>query len=908
VGYDLNSVRVAVVLRSLERAEDPEALLWGIHRSLCEYDYRILVVDDGTGDRTDGIVRNISSRVPIRIVSCRGASDCQHVLRAVLFEVRGLADVVVTLNAAEPHDPTRIPLLIEAVACGPDVVVASRFTASNRIYGVSRRRALQYRAAAAVFRRRTGIRGVRDYTCGFRAYRRDLVEQLCIQAERKRFVSGTGQEADVELLVRAGAAGASLAELPHPEAADPPASASSPPPMTLSESLELLNRIRAQAAASVDVPARRYRPQDLGLQAEAAALTVASDIVAVLASFLLSFLAYRAIVSLGILDRGEPEALRYAALALLFAATTVTIFWRFGLYRTRLSALHLRHLEIVVQALVVSMAFFFAILFFATTRSPSRLLVLGALFLSLPVVTLTRRLVSGWLRQRQILKGRSDRILIYGVGGTGRLLAKKLMQAPRLGAEVVGFLDDRVSRGTVARFRVSQIGAREITAPVLGGISDLAAVATETAATELCIAIPELPANRIEDLRSQTSALGLRLGIVPRMGAVRPDQLVVEDLGALPVLRFETGQSSRASELAKRAVDIFVVLLLTPLLLPLGILTGIAVRLDGKPVLFRQTRIGKDGRLFTLFKFRTMYPRSAAYAASPTNEADPRLTTIGRFVRLAGLDELPQLINILRGEMSIVGPRPEMPQVVARYGDVERSRLRVRPGLTGLWQISPDRSAAIHENLEYDLYYLSRQNLVLDLLVLGETLLFAVRALGRSLLRAKPESRRKTASQLRDLPGRTAGDQHAVRPRNGSVVFLALDQRRRDGEPVSWDRYIPRVPELADHFAVKILAARPNQMRISELVPATERSNGTEALDYVPYEPDSIRETVSGAACVVTEMRHIADWASTAGVPTFLIDDGQFRLDAGPNGEDGSLVEVVTTILGGGIAVPRALA
>jgi lipopolysaccharide/colanic/teichoic acid biosynthesis glycosyltransferase len=173
----------------------------------------------------------------------------------------------------------------------------------------------------------------------------------------------------------------------------------------------------------------------------------------------------------------------------------------------------------------------------------------------------------------------------------------------------------------------------------------------------------------------------------------------------------------------KRTADAMLSLFLLILLLPLFALTAAAVKLDSPgPVFFRQRRIGKDGRAFPIWKFRSMYTDAPRYAASPTSNQDRRLTRIGQLIRRFSVDELPQLINVLRGEMSLVGPRPEMPFIVERYTAVERQRLVVKPGITGLWQVSPARAFPIHENLQYDLHYIRHQNLMLDGVILIRTI------------------------------------------------------------------------------------------------------------------------------------------------------------------------------------------
>lgn len=172
----------------------------------------------------------------------------------------------------------------------------------------------------------------------------------------------------------------------------------------------------------------------------------------------------------------------------------------------------------------------------------------------------------------------------------------------------------------------------------------------------------------------------------------------------------------------KRLFDIVASTALLLLLSPLLLLVAFLVILDSPgPALFQQERIGEHGRPFRLWKFRSMHISSPRYARSPISSTDPRLTRLGRILRRLSLDELPQLVNVLRGEMSLVGPRPEMPFLVARYTPVQRRRLEGRPGLTGLWQISEGRLAPIHENLQYDLHYLRHHNVILDAAILLRT-------------------------------------------------------------------------------------------------------------------------------------------------------------------------------------------
>jgi lipopolysaccharide/colanic/teichoic acid biosynthesis glycosyltransferase len=186
-----------------------------------------------------------------------------------------------------------------------------------------------------------------------------------------------------------------------------------------------------------------------------------------------------------------------------------------------------------------------------------------------------------------------------------------------------------------------------------------------------------------------------------------------------------------SSSLAKRACDVIGSLVLLFMLFPLIILIAILIKMDSSgPVFFRHERVGKDGKKFVLWKFRSMITGVPAYEASPRSGVDGRLTRIGRLIRRLSLDEIPQLINVLRGEMSLVGPRPEMPFIVSRYHPMECERLIARPGITGLWQISPARAFPIHENLQYDLHYIRNQNFFLDCAIVLRTIAAVIQGVG----------------------------------------------------------------------------------------------------------------------------------------------------------------------------------
>ena len=168
--------------------------------------------------------------------------------------------------------------------------------------------------------------------------------------------------------------------------------------------------------------------------------------------------------------------------------------------------------------------------------------------------------------------------------------------------------------------------------------------------------------------------------------------------------------------------DRILALLALTVFSPLLILLIIAIRIDSKgKAIFAHKRIGKNGKPFTLYKFRTMRADCGAEEHAPVSLSDPRITRIGKILRKTSLDEVPQFWNIIKGEMSLIGPRPEMPFIVKQYGEKEKARLLVKPGLTGFWQIAGRKDLPLHENVEFDLWYIENRSIKLDLIILIKT-------------------------------------------------------------------------------------------------------------------------------------------------------------------------------------------
>jgi exopolysaccharide biosynthesis polyprenyl glycosylphosphotransferase len=270
--------------------------------------------------------------------------------------------------------------------------------------------------------------------------------------------------------------------------------------------------------------------------------------------------------------------------------------------------------------------------------------------------------------------------------------------------------------------------------PVAGGLSGVAeAVNTFGADTVAVLACPELDGGRLRELAWQLEKTDTALFVAPTLLDVAGPRTTIRPVAGLPLLHVDHPELAGAKQAVKSGFDKACAAAALLLLAPLFAVIAISIRLaDHGPVFFRQTRIGKDGRAFTLYKFRSMVPDAEQRKSQLAiyNEADgilfkiredPRVTRPGAWLRRWSLDELPQLINVLIGDMSLVGPRPALPDEVARYHHHMRRRLVVKPGITGLWQVSGRSDLSQEEAERLDLYYVENWSLALDLQVLGKT-------------------------------------------------------------------------------------------------------------------------------------------------------------------------------------------
>ena len=327
--------------------------------------------------------------------------------------------------------------------------------------------------------------------------------------------------------------------------------------------------------------------------------------------------------------------------------------------------------------------------------------------------------------------GWRSRVLIVGAGELGVRLARALLDQSRWGLHLVGFLDDDPNKA----------GGRLEGAAVLGTLRDLEKTIEARRVEEIWIALPARAHERIDHVVTAAEHLPVRIKIAPDYFSMALVRARPEIFGGLPLIGLREPVIEGLPRLVKRTFDLAATSLLVLANLPLFALLAILIRLDSPgPIVFRQKRVGENGRPFGMLKFRTMVADAEARLEQEARQAgeevvhkrrdDPRVTRVGRFLRRFSLDELPQLFNVLKGEMSLVGPRPEMPWLVDKYESWQRKRFAVPQGITGWWQINGRSDKPMHLNTDEDLFYVYNHSLWLDIMILLRTPWAVVRGRG----------------------------------------------------------------------------------------------------------------------------------------------------------------------------------
>lgn len=418
-----------------------------------------------------------------------------------------------------------------------------------------------------------------------------------------------------------------------------------------------------------------------------------------------------------------------AALSFLLVFTYAQV----GVWQRRRGEFWLDEVWRVLYATAAGIGLMIGITFFVQPTPFSRLLFAWAFLVIVFLISLARlarRFILSLLYQRGVL---ADRVLVLGSGEVGRGVIRTLLARPDLGFKAIGYLHDGHSDNNIGLGRI----------PNLGTFTDLERVLhRESPLHTVFIALPGQQHEDITRFLHICQTEGVRAQVVPDLLQLSMNRVEMNNMAGIPTLRIRDVGISRGQQLAKRVLDLGVILLLSIPALVATAVIALAIKLDSPgPIFYSATRIGKDGKPFPMYKFRSMVIDADEQKASlqAYNQADgplfkikddPRLTRVGKIIRRLSLDELPQLYNVLRGQMSLVGPRPPLPDEVAVYKPWHKQRLSVIGGITGLWQVSGRSDLTFDELCLLDIYYIENWSLSLDIRILLQTIPHALAGRG----------------------------------------------------------------------------------------------------------------------------------------------------------------------------------
>jgi len=413
-----------------------------------------------------------------------------------------------------------------------------------------------------------------------------------------------------------------------------------------------------------------------------------------------------------------------AILPFLLALMILSLSY-FDAYRPPRSASNFFYIVAIVKTMAVTLGLLFTVLFFLRIQYVSRMVILT--FAGIAFIGLTgARMIALQNFRKAITQGKDLlKVLIIGSGERAAFLSRSLMDKAEWGIDIIGYLDTEPEL----------VGTEVYKGHVLGTIQDINSILKKNVIDEVIVAIPRNMLADVNDIAQACEEEGVKFRFMADIFNLSAARVSLANLAGVPLLTLEPVALDESKLLLKRFIDLSLTLLAVPFLLPILAIIALAIKLDdGGPVFFIQERVGLKKRLFPMFKFRTMRVDAEAMLKDieHLNEAegpnfkianDPRITKAGHFLRRTSLDELPQLINVLRGEMSLVGPRPMSIRDVNLFDKgIQRKRFSVKPGITCIWQISGRSNLPFHKWLELDLQYIDTWSLSLDLLILIKTI------------------------------------------------------------------------------------------------------------------------------------------------------------------------------------------
>lgn len=416
--------------------------------------------------------------------------------------------------------------------------------------------------------------------------------------------------------------------------------------------------------------------------------------------------------------KGIPDASEYIKVLPICALICMATYSMQRLYVPRRVDRVAAEIFAIAKATLLTALFMAALTFFYRSFSFSRAVLVIFCFFNILFLSGTRLTLRFFLRQIRRKGWNQRHAIILGAGKLAQNTAERIHRNPWTGIRIVGFFDDREDR----------VGRDVAGVPVLGTLEDVRRVVAEGRIDHLYIALPIQEYPKIDPLLDALSRETVDIRFVPdfpRLVSLKPH---LTDLDGLPVMSIRGTPIFGWNRVMKRAVDILLSLLVLFLLAPFFVLIALAIKLTSRgPVFYVQERMGFDGRIFKIYKFRTMRPDAEKKTgATWAREDDPRRTRLGRLLRRSSLDELPQFFNVLRGEMSIVGPRPERPVFIRKFKETMpryMMRHKIKAGITGWAQVNGWRgNTSLKKRLQYDLYYLENWSLWFDFRIMLRTL------------------------------------------------------------------------------------------------------------------------------------------------------------------------------------------
>ena len=483
----------------------------------------------------------------------------------------------------------------------------------------------------------------------------------------------------------------------------------------------------AQSAPALESP--QQEPERKPLQRQSArriALRVLADAAAVSSALFLA-----SIIRFEILNESPARDVNYALITVAATPLWILLFKLYGLYEPRQVLGPVSEFKQVFHGVVAGTVSIFVAdsIFKLDLARGWTLLVMGCGFLMVGAERLTVRKFLHFTRRRG---GDVTRTIVLGANHEARTISRTLGREKWLGYQIVGYVDDETPIG------------QEIVpgCEVIGTTSDLKELISRHGASLVLVAASAFDATRLNRLFWELQDIDVDLQMTSGTIDLMASRMIVQSVAGVPLLYVRRTGIDRTQSTLKRSLDVVGSLLLLIVLSPFLAAVALWIRKDSTGgAFFGQTRVGRDGRLFKCWKFRTMVADAEERKAELEHlsegpgllfklKDDPRVTDAGKVLRRYSLDELPQLWNVLRGEMSLVGPRPALPTEVEQYDDWVRNRLKVKPGMTGLWQVSGRTDTSFSDYIRYDLFYIQNWSLSLDLWILWRTFRAVITAEG----------------------------------------------------------------------------------------------------------------------------------------------------------------------------------